>query len=111
MLCIHPLGRKVARGYDVVEEVDPKNKMMKTRMRDSLGQEPDFSNDDCILDLDRSGRLGVSISSIVVVPLLISVISPLILLVVIIDVVTTVTMGSLIWVLIRDASSTVVPAS
>lgn len=58
MLCSRPLGRKVARGYDVVGEIYPMKKMTRTKMRGHLAQELGFSNDDCLLDLDQAWEIG-----------------------------------------------------
>jgi hypothetical protein len=58
MLCTDSLGWKAARGHDVVGEADPTKKMTKMRMRSRLAQGPGFSNDDCVLDLDRGREIG-----------------------------------------------------
>lgn len=58
MLCTHLPGRKAAHGYDVVREVYPMKKMTKTKMRGRLAQEPGFSNDDRVIDIDQGREIG-----------------------------------------------------
>jgi hypothetical protein len=58
MPCIHPLEQKVARDADVIGEAGLTRMMTRTRGR--LVEEPSFSNDDLVLDLDQEHETGNS---------------------------------------------------